>query len=404
MRRQALLPANNGTNELKLYNCKPTHRLKIPGTELSKLLDLGYKAERVMPTIRKYQRQALKFDKVKSITKLDKAEPTYCCTVPSNNKAVFNNILTGQCEFIVPTKPLSRTPDSNIGICILTNINQAEVSIAELPHYTDLVVRAQNAIMHRQTHPTEEANQFVRNYSTIGIGFSNHAYWLAKNNWKYGDEYALHALAEWTEHFQYGLLRASNELSMETSPAPYFDRTSYAYGHMPLHRSGRNSVTQLPWHELAKNIIKHGLANCALSMIPPSETSSVIGNQTSGVEPIRDLLTIKDSKTGNVKQYVPEAKQLGHRYDFAFESKDFTSRYFQHISVIQSIIDMGISANTYYNPELYSDGKVDINDILSDIFLAHDLNIKTIYYSNVYVEDTNHLKQDDTCTSGGCEV
>jgi len=134
-----------------------------------------------------------------------------------------------------------------------------------------------------------------------------------------------------------------------------------------------------------------------------TETSSVIAGQTSGLEPVRSLMTIKDSKSGNVKQFVPECKTIGHQYDFAWESTNITARYFEHMAVVQQWIDMAISTNTYYNPELYPSGKVPMQQVLADLFKSQELGLKTVYYSNVYVEDTDHIAVD-TCGSGGCSV
>jgi ribonucleoside-diphosphate reductase alpha chain len=312
-------------------------------------------------------------------------------------------------EFLSPTKPLSsmRPDDPSIGICVLSNINQATVGINELPHYTELLVLMLNNIMHRQNHPTTEANSFIDAYTALGIGFSNHAYWLAKHGWKYGEQEGLNALTEWMEHFQFNLLSASNRISIESGPCARFNLTTYSDGVMPFDRCNANAAKLTPdvdltcdWDTLRESIMRYGLANATLSMLPPAETSSVIGGMTSGPDPIRDLLTVKGSKTTAIYQLAPECLELADKYDFAFD-RNITPDYLKNIAVIQTWIDQSSSANTYYNPELYDDNKVSMADITRDLFLAKHLGIKTLYYNNTKSTESDNASG---CEGGGCAV
>ena len=46
----------------------------------------------------------------------------------------------------------------------------------------------------------------------------------------------------------------------------------------------------------------------------PSESSSVVSNETNGIEPPRDYLSIKKSKKGPLKQIVPSYQMLQNFY------------------------------------------------------------------------------------------
>jgi ribonucleoside-diphosphate reductase alpha chain len=275
---------------------------------------------------------------------------------------------------------------------------------------TELLVYAQNEIKDRQVHPTQKANEYVKQYASLGLGFANHSYFLAKNDVKYGSNEALLLHDRWMEHFQYGLIKASMEYAKERgSSAPMFYKNAYAKGLMPQDRY-KKTVDELvqreldcDWDTLRKDIKEYGLWNCALSMIPPSETSSVIGGMTSSIEPIKDIITIKDTKEGNLIQVAPEALKLSDKYDYTFNRKDMTSSYIKHLAVTQKWIDMGISGNTFYNPELYEDKKIPEKQVMSDIFMLKKYGVKTLYYSNIYVEDEVE-NEDENCAGGGCSV
>lgn len=112
------LPTNDGTGTSKDYWCKAQYRLLIAGSELNKLLDLGFEASRVQPTRREYQRQARQFVKVMSVTDEGKVVPTYCGIEPKEHKLMFNGVLTGNC-----TEITLRTDEKHSGVCCLGSIN-----------------------------------------------------------------------------------------------------------------------------------------------------------------------------------------------------------------------------------------------------------------------------------------
>ena len=315
-------------------------------------------------------------------------------------------------EFLSPTKDISskRQDSPDIGVCILTNLNQAEVSLNEMEHVTDVIVRMQNNIMKRQVHPTPQANAFVRDYASIGIGLSNHAYYLAKQNLRYGQKEAMELHDEWMEYFQYYLIKASVNVAKEFGPARRFKDSSYSRGIMPIDRYKKtvDEIVQrklsLDWEYLRKEVIKHGMANCALSMVPPSETSSVTASQTSSIEPIKDIITVKSYKTIYITQIAPEALKLADKYDYSY-SRDITPDFIKHLAVTQKWIDMGISGNTFYNPELYKDNKVPLKRILEDLYLAKYFGLKTLYYNNTKPEDDDvSLLEQSGCSGDGCAV
>lgn len=309
-------------------------------------------------------------------------------------------------EYMTGTLPLDPTfPDRpDIGVCVLGNVNQGVVSIDRLPYVTDLLVRAQSHIMTRQVHPTSQANAYVVRYRDIGLGLSNHAFWLANQGLRYGQPAALDAHNEWMEHFSFGCHRASMELARELGAAPGFE---YHDKLLPIHRYNRN-IDELVspklhcnWESLSMSIHAHGMYNVGLMMVPPAETSAGPSNQTTGLEPIRNLLTIKDKSGVNYKQFAPDCIRLADKYDFAFD-RDINRDFMKHIAVTQKWIDKGISANTFDNPEL-TEGKVSSSKIIADLFFAKHYGVKGRYYFNVKLPDEQEANLSQ-CESGGCSV
>jgi ribonucleoside-diphosphate reductase alpha chain len=257
--------------------------------------------------------------------------------------------------------------------------------------------------MTRQVHPTSQANAYVAHYRDIGIGLSNHAFWLANQGLRYGQSEALYKHDQWMEHMSYWCHWASNDLAIERGKAPGFE---YHDKLLSINRYNRN-VDELvnreyecDWHTLDYNIQKYGMYNVGLMMVPPAETSAGPSNQTTGLEPIRNLLTIKDKSGINYKQFAPDCIRLADKYDFAYD-RDINADFIKHVAVTQKWIDKGISANTFYNPEL-NGGKVLATAVINDLFLAKRYGVKGRYYMNVKLPDEQELTS--TCQGGGCSV
>lgn len=101
-----------------------------------------------------------------------------------------------------------------------------------------------------------------------------------------------------------------------------------------------------------RKVAKQGMANCGLSMIPPSESSSIGSNQTSSIEPIKEPLTIKDRQGIFIKTICSRLYKLADKYDYAYDRK-INKDFLKHVAITQKWIDKAISSNVFYNPELY---------------------------------------------------
>ena len=309
-------------------------------------------------------------------------------------------------EYGTSTKPLdSNYPDRpDIGVCVLGNVNQGNVSINELPEIMDLLVRAQSHIMTRQIHPTSQANEYVNMYHDIGLGLSNHAYWLANNNLRYGTPKALEAHNKWMEHFSFNAHKASIQLARELGPAKGYE---YHDKILPIDRYNKHCdelvqpILHCDWKSLYTDLKIIGMYNVGLMMVPPAETSAGPSNQTTGLEPIRNLMTIKDKSGVNYKQFAPDALRLADKYDYVFD-RDMNEDFIKNVCITQKWIDKGISSNTFYNPE-WLNGKISSKAIIKDLFTLKYYGGKGRYYQNTKLPDEVDILTQQ-CSGGGCDV
>lgn len=312
-------------------------------------------------------------------------------------------------EITLPTKPISADDKEagEVALCTLSAFNLGAIdSLDELEELSDLGVRALDALLTYQDYFLKEAEKASLKRRTLGFGVTNLAYYLAKNKVKYSDGSANNLVHRTFEAFQYYLLKASNQLSIEKGACELFSETNYSKGILPIdtYKKDVDAYCQEPlhydWETLRTSIVKNGLRNSTLSALMPCETSSQISNSTNGIEPARAFITVKGSKTGGImKQVVPEYETLKDYYELAWNMKNNIG-YLQLVGVMQKFVDQSISANTYYDPSTFKDNKVPMNTMLKDLLTAYKYGVKTLYYHNTRTNDGADIEDD--CVS--CKI
>jgi len=301
-------------------------------------------------------------------------------------------------EITLPTTPISHPDDEEgeIALCILSAINVGAIKLEELPELCQLSVRGLDELIDYQRYPVKAAEISTKARRSLGIGYIGLAHFLAKNKVKYGDAEAYKLVHELTESFQYNLLKASNKLAKEKGKCEWFDRTKYAEGKLPIDTYKKDvdeiakPVYKENWNKLRKSIESFGLRHSTLSAQMPSESSSVVSNETNGIEPPRDYITIKKSKKGPLKQVVPSYQMLQNFYTLLWDMQD-NDGYIKVVSVMQKFFDQGISGNWSYNPENYENNEVPISEMATDLLKTYKYGWKTSYYQNTYDMKTDEV-------------
>jgi len=334
---------------------------------------------------------------------------------PFKDKIRMSNLCV---EIALPTNPINHidngddTPDE-IALCVLAAHNLGTIkNNEELYKCSEYIVRILDFVVEFQDYPVAAALKMKKRRS-LGVGVTNFAYWLAKNDLKYSDNSALEKVDELFEHIQYSLLKASNKLAKEKGACEWFDRTTYSEGIMPIDRYNKNvdELVKRPyscdWDSLRQEIVTHGLRNSVLTAIMPAESSAVVQNATNGIEPVRSLVTLKKSKSGLIKQVVPEIAKLKNKYELAFDMPD-NKGYTNICAVIQKWIDQSLSANHYYQ---YSIEGISLSGVIKDILHAYKYGMKTLYYANTDDKKSDNIEtmgasdaMEEGCEGGACAI
>lgn len=318
--------------------------------------------------------------------------------------------MTNLCtEIGLPTTPMG-DDESLIALCTLSAINwgkftpfgefDPETSSTQrqdnkLRDACEMAVRGLDALLDYQDYPVEAAKRHSMRYRPLGIGIIGFAHWLAKGKLYWGESNTLVEVEKMMERMAYYLTDASIELAKEFGAC---HKTKYHDGILPIDTSILPAKTSMNWDILRNKAKQYGIRNATLMALMPSETSSQLANETNGIEPPRDMVSIKGSKEGVLPQIVPEYNKLAGYYQTLWQVN--TQDYLKTIAILQKYIDQAISVNTSYDP---SRQQVTMGSLLSDLMLAYKLGHKTLYYSNTR-DGSGDETEDDGCDSGACKI
>jgi len=323
-------------------------------------------------------------------------------------------------EYVYGDKP------GEIPLCVLAAFNLGAIkTLDELEEMAEYAVRILDFVIEMQDYPVAAAKKMLKRRS-IGVGVTNFAYWLAKNNLTYTDDKSLVEIDRLFEYVQYYLLKASNQLAREFGKCEYFDRTKYSKGLLPIDHYNKNVDSlvkreyDLDWEGLRLDIVRDGLRNSTLTAQMPTESSAVVSSATNGIEAPRKLITTKKSKSGGpLPCVVPEINKLKNKYQFSYEFDNTAMN--KVVSIIQKWFDQGISVNHYYDKRQYSDNNIPLSEVAKDLLNFYKWGGKQIYYANskdyktdkledmitseTKVETEPEISVDDIgCESGACAI
>lgn len=325
--------------------------------------------------------------------------------------------MTNLCtEITLPTQPVTfagdnayNEEDGLIALCTLSAVNwgkftpfgelDPESSVPQkqemrLRDTCEMAVRGLDALLDYQDYPVEAARRHSMMYRPLGIGIIGFAHWLAKGRLYWGEENTLQEVETMMEKMAYYLTETSIELAKEFAPVR---RTKYHDGIFPIDTSILPAKTQMDWDSLRIKARKYGIRNATLMALMPSETSSQLANETNGIEPPRDMVSIKGSKEGVLPQIVPDYNRLAAHYQTLWQVD--TQDYLKTIAVLQKYIDQAISVNTSYDA---SKSEMRMSKLVEDLLLAYKLGHKTLYYCNT--KDGSGEESEDDCESGACKI
>ena len=319
-------------------------------------------------------------------------------------------------EIAIPNDPMG-TPEESIGLCTLSAINWGKIDSPEdFKKPCDLVIRGLDALLDYQNYPVHAAEKHTRWYRPLGVGITNLAYWLAKNNLSYeGNKETYEMVDEYAEAWSYYLIRASVDLAKEKGACERSkDYTKYGKGICPIDTYNKNvdkivnRKLSMDWENLKDDLLQYGIRNSVVTAQMPCETSSTILNSTNGIEPPRGFISRKQSKSGKFPQVVPGYPRLKNKYQLLWDIKS-PEGYLNICAILQKYIDQAMSVNTSYNPTHYPNNEIPMSLLMKHLLQFYKNGGKNLYYNNTLddakEEDVESpvLETEEVSTESGCE-
>ena len=351
---------------------------------------------------------------------LEETADVYDLTVEGTHNFFANEILVHNCsEVLLSTEPMAfdglsteqdhdydSKQNGEIALCILSNINFGKLpNIGRLDLLTSLLVRFLDNLIDYQHYPLNAAKYATERSRYLGIGISDYAHFLAKNEARVGSKKAINLTFKWTERFQYGLTKASIQLAKERGPAKHLSESLYGEGMLPIdtYNKGVHDVIEphflCDWESLRKDLQTFGIRNLALSAVPPAASSAIVSNSTQGIDPITDAIEVYEANNFTVKNLIPDSHKLKY-YMKAWELDN--DDYLNLIAVMQIFIDQSLSTNQWYDLNKYVGKQLKAKDVKINILKAWKRGVKTLYY--LRTNDKIDTTETSGCDGGACSI
>lgn len=320
-------------------------------------------------------------------------------------------------EIDLPTEPILdvNSGSGEVFTCILSAVNMADCGYSEIRDVAELAVRFLDELIDHMEYSVPAAEKFSKERRALGVGIIGLADLLAREGVRYSSSAAPYVAHAYAEELALGLTAASVALAKEKGPCAKIDQTRYHRGVLPIDTYCRNvdavvSVAPSPeWEDLRAEILEHGIRNSTLMAFMPAESSAVVSGTSNGIEPLRSLVTTKNSKKGPIKSVAKYILTHRKHYQMCWDRDYTNSGYLRVAAVWQKFADQGMSLNLYSDPRRSEDGMVSLGDAIADAKLAFSLGHKQLYYQNTFdlsgVEKVDGLEEQEHSneTSSGCE-
>jgi ribonucleoside-diphosphate reductase alpha chain len=287
-------------------------------------------------------------------------------------------------EICLPTKPYVHMEDLYMGwgegetaFCSLgaiVPVNIKDASEYERVAYT--LVKTINKLIVKCPKMTKNHNDSMLARMSLGVGITGLAEYLYKEGYDYdGSEGSLEFVSDLAEKHCFYLYKASQKLSEETG----VEVEGVDLNWLPVDTKIGKFTPKMDW----ESIRGKPRVNSVLIAHMPTESSAVASGVTNGLYPPRKVIINKKSRKG-VVQFICKGFKEGKNL-LTWDIDNVTlSRYY---SAVQDWSDQGISADTYFDPRKFENGKKPLSLLLKEWVAHFKLGNKSMYYVNTYDDD-----------------
>jgi ribonucleoside-diphosphate reductase alpha chain len=374
-----LLPKNNGTNDLALYDCKEAYRILIASSGITQLINLGLTTYRLNIKENNCNRESIHFIKITEVINEDYVADTYCFNEPLQHKGMFNGILTGNCQEV-----LEYTDKDHTFVCCLCSLNlstwedwkrwkgSSGKSVAELAVY--LLDAGLDDYIEKASRIPElyKAVRSVLKERSIGVGVMGLHYLYQSKNLPFKSYKARQLNKKIFTQIQQQTIKASVDLGVERGIP------DWCIGQ-------RNALLRATAPTRTNSVISGAFS----AGIEPNDSNYYVAKQSKGnfIRRNKHLEILLESKGKNTEEiwdsilfkngsvFHLDFLTFDEKLVFATAREIDQQELIRQASERQVFIDQSQSLNRFYHPN------IPVHIINEHIITAWNNNIKTLYYT-----------------------
>jgi ribonucleoside-diphosphate reductase alpha chain len=321
-------------------------------------------------------------------------------TIWSSNLCQEIGLPTAEYESVVDLYDTKSSGE--IGLCNLAAIKAGVILTGKMKDVAYRTLKMVDNVIEIMDYPFPHLAYTAKARRSVGIGITDLAHDMALKGLRYDTAEGKAYLHRMAEAHSFWLHVASVELAKERGKCEWFHKTKYADGWLPIdtYHKGVDEITDqellCDWEWLRGQIALYGMRNSVLEAFMPVESSSVAGNTTNALYPIRDLSVVKKNGTSKSVFLAPDMELLKDKYQQAWNiaRRDMIDVY----AIFQKFCGQSISADLYRAFETGKQKRISAKELLENWFYRIKRGVKTVYYSNTRAgHDVAQLEDEDDC-------
>ncbi len=179
------------------------------------------------------------------------------------------------------------------------NGGKAKLNWAEMEKAVKIATRFLDNVVDVNLYPLKEIEDMTLSTRKLGLGVMGVADALYELELAYDGNPGLEFMGQLMEFINYYSKVVSIDLSKERGPMPYFSKSFYKEGKLPVSGFYTKSGQHFDWGKISKDIKKFGVRNGYTTVIAPTGSISMIAGCSSGIEPVYSLVFEKHVTVGN---------------------------------------------------------------------------------------------------------
>ncbi|HLD83379.1 MAG TPA: hypothetical protein VI979_00825, partial [archaeon] len=237
--------------------------------------------------------------------RLQKTEPegiedVYDITEPATHSFIANGIVVHNCgEVLLYPNESCNLGSMNVWSYVMEGANGAYVDwealkqgVLTASHLLDNVIDVNN-------YPLKAIEEMTLATRKIGLGVMGLADLLFELRLPYNSAEGRAMMEQVMEFINYHSKAESIRLAKERGPVPFFGKSFYPEGRLPISGAEDRESWHFDWSALAEQIKQHGIRNGYTTVVAPTGSISMIAGCSSGMEPVYALVWEKHVAVGS---------------------------------------------------------------------------------------------------------